>query len=140
MQYESEHVVLDVEPARGVRLQHERLAKGLRRVVVSLELSEDAYEDASVKCGLRVACGDAALDLLEREAGHLLHDLRRTLHLLTLKSHQRLLRVVEADQLRALSWVIEEPVVLVGEGLADLLVVGVQSHGGVPDSKLVRGW
>jgi len=35
VQYESEHVVLDVEPARGVRLQHERLAKGLRRVVVS---------------------------------------------------------------------------------------------------------
>ena len=58
-----------------------------------LELSKDAYEDASVKCGLRVACGDAALYLLEREAGHLLHDLRRTLHLLTLKSHQRLLRL-----------------------------------------------
>jgi len=89
---------------------------------------------------LGVACGDAALDLLEREAGNLLHDLHRTLHLLTLKSHQRLLRVVEADQLWALSWVIEEPVVLVGEGLADLLVVGVQSHGCLPDSKLVRGW
>ena len=58
-----------------------------------LELSEDAYEDASVKCWLGVACGDAALDLLEREAGNLLHDLRRTLHLLTLKSHQRLLRL-----------------------------------------------
>ena len=45
--------------------------------------------------------------------------------------------VVEADQLRALSWVIKEPVVLVGEGLADLLVVGVQSHGCLPDSKLL---
>jgi len=128
------------EPGVATRFEPKGLSEPVRGVIISLELSEDAYEDASVKCGLRVACGDAALDLLEREAGHLLHDLRRTLHLLTLKSHQRLLRVVEADQLRALSWVIEEPVVLVGEGLADLLVVGVQSHGGVPDSKLVRGW
>jgi len=128
------------EPGVATRFEPKGLSEPVRGVIISLELSEDAYEDASVKCGLRVACGDAALDLLEREAGHLLHDLRRTLHLLTLKSHQRLLRVVEADQLRALSWVIKEPVVLVGEGLADLLVVGVQSHGGVPDSKLVRGW
>jgi len=128
------------EPGVATRFEPKGLSEPVRGVIISLELSEDAYEDASVKCWLGVACGDAALDLLERETGNLLHDLHRTLHLLTLKSHQRLLRVVEADQLRALSWVIEEPVVLVGEGLADLLVVGVQSHGCLPDSKLVRGW
>jgi len=39
-----------------------------------------------------------------------------------------LLRVVEVDKLRPQCRIVEELVVLLGEGLADRLVVGVQRH------------
>ena len=53
------------------------------------------------------------------------------LHLLPLERHERLLGVVEVDEPRPLGRVVEELVVLLDEGLANGLVVGIQRHLGL---------
>jgi len=126
--------VLD-EKGVGVGFQHEHLGKRLRRVVVSLELTQDVDEYSAVESGLAVDGGDDVGDLLEGQRTDLLHDLASTLHLLTLERHQRLLSVVKADKLGSAIGVIEEGVVAFGEGFAYLLVVRVQSHFGLAAEK-----
>ena len=54
-----------------------------------------------------------------------------SLHLLPLERHERLLGVVEVDEPRPLGRVVEELVVLLDEGLANGLVVGIQRHLGL---------
>ena len=51
-----------------------------------------------------------------------------SLHLLPLERQERLLGVVEVDELRALGRVVEERVVLLREGLAYRVVLRVQRH------------
>jgi len=50
------------------------------------------------------------------------------LHLLTLERHQRLLRVVEIDDLWPPGGIVKDCVVLLDEGLADGFIVGIQCH------------
>ena len=54
-----------------------------------------------------------------------------SLHLLSLERHERLLGVVEVDELRPLGRVVEEGVVLLREGLAYGLVLRIQGHLGL---------
>ena len=54
-----------------------------------------------------------------------------SLHLLSLERHERLLGVVEIDELRPLGRVVEEGVVLLREGLAYGLVLRIQGHLGL---------
>jgi hypothetical protein len=126
---EPEHVVLD-EEAVGARLEDKRLGERLWRVVVCLKLSEDVDEYSSVECGLAVDGRDEVGNLLKGQRRDLLHDLGRSLHLLTLERHQRMLGIVERRQLRPRGRVVEERVVLLHERLPDVLVLRVQRHPG----------
>jgi len=114
---------------RGVRrFEHKRLREPMCWVLVRLELAKNVDEDTAVKHGLAVYSSDEVSDFLKCEGAQLLHDLGTALHLLPFKGEQRLLGVVERLQLRPRCRIIKHLVVLGGEGLANGLVVGVQSH------------
>jgi len=124
-----EHVVLDEERVSGW-FEYKVLHEGLGRIVISLQLSQDVDEDSSVKHWLAVHGGDDVLDLLEGEASQLLHDLGGPLHLLALKRQQGLLRVVERLEVGPCGRIVKNIVILLSEGLANLLVLRVERHDG----------
>jgi len=90
----TEDVVLDEEGV-GRRLQHKVLHEGLRRILISLELTHHVDQDAAVKHWVAVDRGHVVSDFLECEAVDLFHDLSSALHLLTLEAQETLLSIVQ---------------------------------------------
>ena len=76
--------------------QSERTFKTVIEKVTNshLELTKNIDEDASIKHWLTVNSSDQVLYLLECETSELLHDLGRSLHLLTFEGQQRLFSIV----------------------------------------------
>jgi len=129
MESQSEYVMSN-KPGLTQGLQHEGLREPMGRIIIGLQLSQDIDEDSSIKHWLAVHGGDDVLDLLEGEASQLLHDLGGPLHLLALKRQQGLLRVVERLEVGPCGRIVKNIVILLSEGLANLLVLRVERHDG----------
>lgn len=120
MDSQAENVVL--QHKRAVQgLEHKYLGEGVRRVLVALQSSYDADDDAAVQHGLRVHRCDHSVDVLEAQTVEFFHDGSRTLELLPFESHQRRVCIVEVDHVRPRGNVVECHVVLLHELLADVL-------------------
>jgi len=63
------------KPRLSIWLQDKCLGEAVSWVFISLKLAKDIYKNPSIEHRLAVNCCDKVSDLLECEAGELLHDL-----------------------------------------------------------------
>lgn len=86
VQDQAEHIMLNKEGV-GVGLEDKGLSEGLRRVFVRLQLAQDVDHDPAVKGRLAIDGRDDVGNLLKGQRRNLLHDLGRSLHLLSFEGH-----------------------------------------------------
>jgi len=123
----AEDIMLDEEGV-AQRLEHKVLHEGLSGVLVRLELPHHVDQDSPVEHRVAVNGGDIVTNFLECEAVDLLHDLGSALHLLTLEAQKALLRIIKLCQLSPCSVVVEHCIILLDEGLSNLVEVGIEGH------------